>query len=64
MIMTAAEEHTAVYMYHTGFKTRPGIHSKQDKHSGRTHGSTPHGADERDARASRSQSYWWNTVGF
>ena len=30
------------------FKTRPGIHSKQNKHSRRTHGSTciPHGADE------------------
>ena len=43
-------------------KTRPGIHSKQNKHSGRTHGSIPHGADEHNARASRTQSFCWNTV--
>ena len=37
-------------------KTRPGIHSKQNKHtcSARTYGSMPHGADEHNARASRS----------
>ena len=45
-----------------GSKTKPGIHSKHNKHSERTHGSIPHGADERNARASRSQSYCWNTV--
>ena len=33
-----------------------------DLHSGRTHDSIPHGADEHNARASRSQSYCWNTV--
>ena len=46
------------------FKTRPGIHSKRNKHSVRTHGSIPHGADEHNARASinRSQGYCWNTV--
>ena len=37
----------------------PGIHSKHNKHSGRTHGSIPHGAYEHNGRASinRSQSY-------
>ena len=46
------------------FKTRPGIHSRQNKHSVRTHGSTVYHTVQTSTthRASRSQSYCWNTV--